>query len=84
MPRKIFDSVHNMILSDPRVGIKHVFWKLKISCGLKILSYLDKKSAKLSPKCLNADPKRARVEMSLSSLTRIDDDPNFLNLLPWM
>ena len=61
------EAVHDMILSDRRIGIKHISEALNISSERVhhiIHTDLDMKkiSAKWIPKCLNADQKRVRMK----------------------
>lgn len=78
------DAVHDMILSDRRIGLKHIAETLKISYErVHHIVHVDldmkKISAKWIPKCLNADQKRARVEASRSICARFEEDPDFLS-----
>ena len=66
---EITDQIHELILEDRRISVKSIAEKLGISrerFGSIILEDLDmrKLSAKLVPKCMNADKKRQRCQSS--------------------
>ena len=65
------DAVHDMILSDRRIGLKRISEALNISYErvhhiVHVNLDMRKFAAKWIPKCLNVDQKRARVEASRS------------------
>ena len=78
---EIIDQIHELILEDRRISAKSIAEQLGISCerdGSIISEDLDtgKLSAKLVPKCLNADQKRQRCQSSEHLLEFFQTDPN--------
>lgn len=84
------DSVHDIILQDRRIGLKHIAETLHICCErvFHIVHHeldMRKLSAKWIPKCLNADQKRVRLTMSKEICRRFEEDSsNFLDRLVTM
>ena len=67
--REIIDQIHELILEDRRISVKSIAEQLGISrerVGSIIHEDLDmrKRPAKWVPKCLNADEKRQRCQLS--------------------
>jgi len=87
---EITDQFHELILEDRRISAKSIAEQLGISrerVGSIIHEDLDmrKLSAKLVPKCLNADQKRQRCQSSAQLLEFFRRDPNdFLSRLVTM
>ena len=78
---KIIHQIHELILEDRRILSKSIAGQLGISCervGPIINEDLDmrKLSAKWVPKCLNADQKRQRCQLSEQILEFFRHDPN--------
>jgi len=88
--REIIGHIHELILEDRRISAKSIAEQLDISrgrVGSIIHEDLDKRklSAKLVPKCLNADQKRQRCQSSEQLLQFLRLDPNdFLSRLVTM
>jgi len=84
---EIIGQIHELILEDRRISAKSIAEQLGISrdwVGSIIHKDLDmqKLSAKLFPKCLNADQKRQRCRSSEQLLEFFRRDPNdFLSRL---
>jgi len=84
------DQIHELILEDRRISAKSIAEQLVISrerVGSIIHEDLDmrKLSAKWDPKCLNADQKRQRCQLSEQLLEFFRRDPNdFLSRLVTM
>ena len=81
--QKIIDQIHELILEDRRISAKSIAEQLGISrerVGSTIHEDLDmrKISAKLVPKCLNADQKHQRCQSSEQILEFFRRDPNAL------
>jgi len=78
---EIIDQIHDLILENRRILAKSVAEKLGISrerVGSIIHEDLDIRnlSAKLVPKCLNADEERQRHQLSEQILKFVRRDPN--------
>jgi len=78
---EIIDQIHELILEDPRISTKSIAEQLGISCervGSIIHGDLDmqKLSAKLVEKCLNADQKHQQCQSSDQLLELFWRDPN--------
>lgn len=83
------DAVHDMILSNRRIGLKQISEALNISYErvhhiVHVNLDMRKIAAKWIPKCLNVDQKRARVEASRSICARFENDVDFLNRIVTM
>jgi len=86
---EIIDQIHELILEDRSISAKSIAKQLGISrerVGSIIHEDLDMKlSAKWVPKCLNADKKRQRCQLSEQLLEFLQRDPSdFLSRLVTM
>jgi len=87
---EIIDQIHELILEDRQISVKSIAEQLDISCeriGSIIRENLDmrKLSAKWVPKCLKADQKRQRCQLSEQLLEFFRRYPNdFLSRLATM
>jgi len=78
---EIIDQIHELILEDGRIWAKSISEQLGISrerVGSIVPEDFDmrKLSAKWVPKCLNADRKRQRCQLSEELLEFFGRDPN--------
>ena len=79
------DAVHDMILSDRRIGLKRISEALNISYErVHHIVHVNLDMRKIAAKCLNVDQKRARVEASRSICARFENDVDFLNRIVTM
>lgn len=88
------DAVHDMTLSDCRIGLKGISEVLSISYArvhhiVHVDLDMSRISAKWIPKFLNVDKKRAIVETSRLICAQSEEDADFLNCIvimdePWV